>query len=76
VIQIKAVSPDLLADIQAQTVDLLRQRHRLQPYQDNDFDVRNLAEMFAACLQSTALSRMPSALHKHAGRYLLSTGIA
>jgi putative ABC transport system permease protein len=53
VIQIKAVSPDLLADIQAQTVDLLRQRHRLQPYQDNDFDVRNLAEMFAAQAAST-----------------------
>ena len=53
VIQIKAVSPDLLSDIQAQTVDLLRQRHRLQPYQDNDFDVRNLAEMFAAQAAST-----------------------
>ena len=53
VIQIKAVSPDLLAEIQAQTVDLLRQRHRLQPYQDNDFDVRNLAEMFAAQAAST-----------------------
>ena len=53
VIQIKAVSPDLLSDIQAQTVDLLRQRHRLQPYQDNDFDVRNLAEMFAVQAAST-----------------------
>jgi putative ABC transport system permease protein len=53
VIQIKAVSPDLLTDIQGQTVDLLRQRHRLQPYQDNDFDVRNLAEMFAVQAAST-----------------------
>jgi putative ABC transport system permease protein len=53
VIQIKAVSPDLLSDIQAQAVDLLRQRHRLQPYQDNDFDVRNLAEMFAVQAAST-----------------------
>ncbi len=53
VIQIKAVSPDLLAEIQTQTVDLLRQRHRLQPYQDNDFDVRNLADMFAAQAAST-----------------------
>jgi putative ABC transport system permease protein len=34
-------------------VDLLRQRHRLQPYQDNDFDVRNLAEMFAVQAAST-----------------------
>jgi putative ABC transport system permease protein len=53
VIQIKAVSPDLLSDIQTQAVDLLRQRHRLQPYQDNDFDVRNLAEMFAVQAAST-----------------------
>jgi putative ABC transport system permease protein len=53
VIQIKAVSPDLLTDIQGQAVDLLRQRHRLQPYQDNDFDVRNLAEMFAVQAAST-----------------------
>jgi putative ABC transport system permease protein len=53
VIQIKAVSPDLLSDIQVQAVDLLRQRHRLQPYQDNDFDVRNLAEMFAVQAAST-----------------------
>ena len=27
---------------------LLRQRHRLQPDQDDDFTVRNLAEVFAA----------------------------
>ena len=53
VIQIKAASPDLLTDIQGQAVDLLRQRHRLQPYQDNDFDVRNLAEMFAVQAAST-----------------------
>ncbi len=53
VIQIKAASPDLLSDIQGQVVDLLRQRHRLQPYQDNDFDVRNLADMFAVQAAST-----------------------
>jgi putative ABC transport system permease protein len=53
VIQIKAVSPDRLTDIQAQAIELLRQRHRLQPYQDNDFDVRNLAEMFAVQAAST-----------------------
>jgi putative ABC transport system permease protein len=47
-IQVKAAAPELLAAVQGQVVDLLRQRHRLQPYQDNDFDVRNLAEAFAA----------------------------
>jgi putative ABC transport system permease protein len=53
VIQIKAASPDLLADIQTRTADLLRQRHRLQPYQEDDFDIRNLTEMFAARSAST-----------------------
>ena len=53
VIQIKVASPDLLTDVQQQVIDLLRQRHRLQPYQDNDFDVRNLAETFAAQAESS-----------------------
>jgi putative ABC transport system permease protein len=53
VIQIKVASPDLLPDVQQQVIDLLRQRHRLQPYQDNDFDVRNLAETFAAQAESS-----------------------
>jgi putative ABC transport system permease protein len=53
VIQIKAASADLLSDIQQQVIDLLRQRHHLQPYQDNDFDVRNLAEAFAAQAESS-----------------------
>jgi len=48
VISIKVESADLIQDVQQQVVDLLRQRHRLQPYQDDDFDVRNLAEAFAA----------------------------
>ncbi len=53
VIQIKVASPDLLQDVQQQATDLLRQRHRLQPYQDNDFDVRNLAETFAVQAESS-----------------------
>jgi putative ABC transport system permease protein len=52
VIQIKAAAPELLSGIQQQVEDLLRQRHHLQPYQDNDFDVRNLAETFAAQAES------------------------
>ncbi len=53
VIQIKVASPELLPDVQQQVIDLLRQRHRLQPYQENDFDVRNLAETFAAQAESS-----------------------
>jgi putative ABC transport system permease protein len=47
-IQIKAADSQSLAAVQGQVIDLLRQRHRLQPFQENDFDVRNLAETFAA----------------------------
>ncbi len=53
VIQIKVASGDLLPDVQQQVMDLLRQRHRLQPYQENDFDVRNLADTFAAQEESS-----------------------
>jgi putative ABC transport system permease protein len=53
VIQVKVAAPELLQDVQLQVSDLLRQRHRLQPYQDNDFDVRNLAESFAVQAESS-----------------------
>ncbi len=53
VIQVKVAAPELLSDVQGQIIDLLRQRHHLQPYQDNDFDVRNLAETFAAQAESS-----------------------
>ncbi len=53
VIQVKVAAPELLQDVQQQAIELLRQRHRLQPYQDNDFDVRNLAETFAVQAESS-----------------------
>ncbi len=53
VIQVKVAEPELLTEVQQQVNDLLRQRHRLQPYQDNDFDVRNLAETFAVQAESS-----------------------
>ncbi len=52
-IQIKGATPELLPPIQAQVEELLRQRHHLQPMQENDFDVRNLADAFAAQEQSS-----------------------
>ncbi len=36
---------------------LLRQRHRLQPYQDNDFSIRNLDEVFRAQEESSRTMR-------------------
>jgi len=34
--------------VQDEVIDLLRQRHRLQATQDDDFSVRNLADLTAA----------------------------
>ncbi|MFA5028647.1 MAG: ABC transporter permease [Candidatus Methylomirabilota bacterium] len=47
-IQVKAISPEVIPEVEQQVNLLLRQRHRLQPYQEDDFQVRNLSDMFAA----------------------------
>jgi len=47
-IMVKTRGPMLMKEAEDQIVTLLRQRHRLQPGQDDDFQVRNLAEVFAA----------------------------
>ncbi len=47
-IVVQARGPMVMREAEEQIAALLRQRHRLQPEQDNDFTVRNLVEMFAA----------------------------
>ncbi|MBI2902989.1 MAG: ABC transporter permease [Candidatus Methylomirabilis oxyfera] len=47
-IMVQARGPMMMKEAAAQIVALLRQRHRLQPGQDDDFNVRNLSEVFAA----------------------------
>jgi putative ABC transport system permease protein len=47
-IVVQARGPMMMKEAEAQIVALLRQRHRLQPGQEDDFNVRNLAEVFAA----------------------------
>jgi putative ABC transport system permease protein len=37
-----------IKEAEVQTRELLRQRHRLQPYQEDDFSIRNLAEIAEA----------------------------
>ncbi len=51
-IMIQARGPTVMKEAEEQVVALLRQRHRIQPGQDNDFTVRNLTEVFAAQEQS------------------------
>ena len=44
-ISVKVLPGEDLGEAEAQMRELLRQRHRLQPYQDDDFTVRNLSEI-------------------------------
>jgi len=44
-ISVKIRAGESLRDAEEQMRGLLRQRHRLQPYQDDDFTIRNLSEI-------------------------------
>jgi putative ABC transport system permease protein len=52
---VSAVAADQTQRAQAEISSLLRDRHRLIPGADDDFSVRNLAEMAAAQQQSTSI---------------------
>jgi putative ABC transport system permease protein len=51
-IYVKVREGESLSDVQEEVTSLLRQRHRLQAFQDDDFSVRNLADLTAAKEQS------------------------
>ena len=51
-VMVSAVSPAAIPEAERQITALLRERHRLRRGQDNDFTIRNLADM-AATAQST-----------------------
>jgi putative ABC transport system permease protein len=51
-IMVSAVSPAAIPEAERQITELLRERHRLRRGQDNDFTIRNLADI-AATAQST-----------------------
>jgi len=52
-ISVKVREGEDMKDAETQTRELLRQRHRLQPYQDDDFNIRNLAEYAVAQEESS-----------------------
>ena len=54
-INVQAASERQLAETQRQLTDLLRQRHRIQPGRDDDFNVRNQQEIAEA---ATATSKI------------------
>ncbi len=57
-ISVRVRDASLMAEAEEQIRGLLRQRHRLQPGQDDDFQVRVLAEMFAAQEESARIMTM------------------
>ena len=52
VIAVQAWEPERVKEAETQITDLLKQRHRIQPNQDNDFSVRNLTEVMSSAEQS------------------------
>src|SRR5438552_7577580 len=54
-VMVSAVSPELIPEAERQIKTLLRERHRLKSNQDDDFMIRNLADV-AATAQSTSQS--------------------
>jgi putative ABC transport system permease protein len=51
-IAVQARGPEAVKEVEEQITDLLRQRHRIQPSQENDFSVRNLTEVMSSAEQS------------------------
>ena len=52
-ISVRVREAALMKEAEEQMRDLLRQRHRLQPYQDDDFWLRNLAEVLQSQEESS-----------------------
>ncbi len=72
-ISVGVADPDALSATQAEIEALLRQRHKIQPGGDDDFSVRNLAEIVSARTQTTKL--MSLLLGAVAGISLIVGGI-
>lgn len=51
-ITVQANGPEILKELEERITELLRQRHRIQQGQDNDFTVRNLTEVMSSAQES------------------------
>jgi putative ABC transport system permease protein len=51
-ITVQATSMEVMKEVEEEITALLRQRHRIQPHQENDFSVRNLTEIASSAEQS------------------------
>jgi putative ABC transport system permease protein len=72
-LMVQAMNPQAMDQAQQELTVLLRERHRIQPGEDDDFSVRNLAEVFAA--QETSAQVMSILLGAIASVSLIVGGI-
>lgn len=72
-VNVSAASPMLIKDVASQLTDLLRQRHRIQPGEDDDFMIRTQEEINAFATSTTTI--MTALLGAIAGVSLLVGGI-
>jgi putative ABC transport system permease protein len=56
-INVQAASPELIAPVQQQITELLRQRHRITPDRDDDFTVRTQEEIAQRFTEASATMR-------------------
>ncbi len=57
-ILISAVSKDLIPTAQQEATDVLRTRHKIQPWDDDDFTIRNQSEIAAAATATSSIMTM------------------
>ena len=57
-ILVSAVSKGDIPEAQAEITDLLRIRHRLQPWEDNDFTIRNQSDIASAATATSSIMTM------------------
>jgi putative ABC transport system permease protein len=72
-LMVQSSGPQTMDQAQQELTALLRERHRIQPGEDDDFSVRNLAEVFAA--QETSAQVMSILLGAIASVSLIVGGI-
>ncbi|HXG93551.1 MAG TPA: ABC transporter permease [Blastocatellia bacterium] len=72
-IMVSAISPEATFTAEKQITDLLRQRHKIAPNQENDFTVRNMTDIAEAADESSKI--MTNLLASIAGVSLLVGGI-
>jgi putative ABC transport system permease protein len=72
-ISVKVREAENVAEAEQQIRDLLRQRHRLQPFQDDDFSIRNMTEVLQA--QEESMGVLTNLLYAIAGVSLMVGGI-